>query len=178
MPTLTMAALPLIAFAITAFTMPLAKWIARRYGVVSVPYTEARHQEQKPLMGGAAIIVAILATLAVGRVLPLWMLAGTAGLFVVGMVDDALVLRPRWKLLLQIVVVLFVIAPLLFAVWRRMPCADASAAPSPARLPRMDPSHPHSRVRDLATDEVDGEADEQNAEGALHRLGRKVLRES
>lgn len=75
-------------------------------------------------------------------------------------------------------VVLFVIAPLLFAVWRRMPCADASAAPSPARLPRMDPSHPHSRVRDLATDEVDGEADEQNAEGALHRLGRKVLRES
>jgi UDP-GlcNAc:undecaprenyl-phosphate GlcNAc-1-phosphate transferase len=105
-----MAALPLIAFAITAFTMPLAKWIARRYGVVSVPYTEARHQEQKPLMGGAAIIVAILATLAVGHVLPLWMLAGTAGLFVVGMVDDALVLRPRWKLLLQIVVVLFVIA--------------------------------------------------------------------
>jgi UDP-GlcNAc:undecaprenyl-phosphate/decaprenyl-phosphate GlcNAc-1-phosphate transferase len=99
-----MAALPLIAFALTALTMPLAKWIARRCGIVSVPYTEARHQEQKPLMGGAAIVLAI------GRVLPPWMLVGTAALFVVGLVDDAMVLRARWKLLLQIVVVLFVLA--------------------------------------------------------------------
>src|ERR1700694_4230489 len=110
MSSLTMAALPLIAFALAALTMPLAKWLARRYGVVSVPYTNARHQEQKPLMGGVAIIAAILVALAIGHVLPLWMLVGTAALFVVGMVDDALVLRPRWKLMLQIVAVLFVLA--------------------------------------------------------------------
>jgi hypothetical protein len=43
---------------------------------------------------------------------------------------------------------------------------------------QMDPSNPDSGLRELATDEVDGEAHEQNAEGALHRLGRKVLCES
>ena len=105
-----MAALPLIAFAVATLSMPLAKWIAGHYGVVSVPYTETQHTQQKPLMGGAAIIVAILATLAMGRVLPLWILAGTAALFIVGMVDDALVLRPRWKLGLQILVILLLIA--------------------------------------------------------------------
>jgi UDP-GlcNAc:undecaprenyl-phosphate GlcNAc-1-phosphate transferase len=110
MPILTMAGLPLIAFALTAATMPLAKWIARRCGVVSVPYTEARHQEQKPLMGGAAIVLAILIALSIGRVLPPWLLLSTAALFAVGMVDDAVVLSARSKLLLQIVVVLFVLA--------------------------------------------------------------------
>jgi len=110
MPILTLAAMPLIAFALAALTMPLAKWAACRLGILSAPYTEARHQERTPLMGGAAIIVAIMAAMAIGRVLPWWMLIGTAALFVVGLVDDAYVLRARWKLLLQIVVVLFVLA--------------------------------------------------------------------
>ena len=58
MSILMMAGLPLISFALAALAMPLAKWIASRYGIVSVPYTESRHQQQKPLMGGAAIIAA------------------------------------------------------------------------------------------------------------------------
>jgi UDP-GlcNAc:undecaprenyl-phosphate/decaprenyl-phosphate GlcNAc-1-phosphate transferase len=109
MSIMTMAALPLIAFALAAVAMPMAKWIARRYGVVSVPYTESRHHEQKPLMGGAAIIFAILAALAIGRELPLWMLVATVALFVVGLIDDVMVMRPLQKLLLQIAVVLFVL---------------------------------------------------------------------
>jgi len=109
MAILTMAGLALISFAIAALAMPLVKWFARRYGIVSVPYTESRHQAQKPLMGGAAIIIAILVALAIGRALPQWMLAGTAGLFLVGLVDDAIVLRPLRKFLLQIAVVLFVV---------------------------------------------------------------------
>lgn len=110
MSILMMAGLPLISFALAALAMPLAKWIASRYGIVSVPYTESRHQQQKPLMGGAAIIAAILITLALGRMLPLWLLVGTAGLFVIGLVDDAIVLPPLQKFLLQIAVVLFVLA--------------------------------------------------------------------
>ncbi len=110
MPMVKLAAMPLIAFALAALTMPLAKGIARWLGILSAPYTEAQHKERTPLMGGAAIIVAILAAMAVGRVLPLWMLLGTAALFVVGLVDDAYVLRARWKLMLQIVVVLMVLA--------------------------------------------------------------------
>ena len=102
--------LSLISFALVALATPWAKRIAARYGIVSVPYTDSRHQRQTPLMGGAAIIAAILITLALGRILPWWLLAGTAGLFVIGLVDDAIVLRPLRKLLLQLVVVTFVLA--------------------------------------------------------------------
>ena len=109
MPILTIAALPSVAFILAALAMPVAKWMAKRYGVVSVPYTESRHNEQKPLMGGAAIIAAILVALAIGRVLPLWMLVATTALFLVGLVDDVMVMRPLQKFLLQIVVVLFVL---------------------------------------------------------------------
>ena len=105
-----MLALPLLAFGLAASTVPLARLIARRWGIMSAAYTEARHQEQKPLLGGAAIIGAILVTLAIGGALPSWVLIGTAALFAVGVVDDAVILRPRAKLLAQIAVVLAVLA--------------------------------------------------------------------
>ena len=90
---LTMTAgLPLAALLLAAGFMPIAKRIARRYGIVSVPYTESRHQRQTPLMGGAAIIAAILIMLGVSRMLPLWLMAGTVGLFAIGLIDDAIVL--------------------------------------------------------------------------------------
>jgi UDP-GlcNAc:undecaprenyl-phosphate GlcNAc-1-phosphate transferase len=109
-PILTIAGLALMSFVLAAVAVPLAKRIAQRYGIVSVPYTEARHQKQKPLMGGAAIIAAILITLALGRILPLWLMVGTAALFLIGLVDDAIVLAPLPKFLLQIVVVTLVLA--------------------------------------------------------------------
>jgi UDP-GlcNAc:undecaprenyl-phosphate GlcNAc-1-phosphate transferase len=102
--------LPLLAFALVALGTPLAKRIAARCAIVSVPYTNSHHQRQTPLLGGAAIIAAILITLALGRILPSWLLIGTAGLFVIGLVDDAIVLRPSRKFLLQLIAVTFVLA--------------------------------------------------------------------
>ncbi|MBI3758642.1 MAG: hypothetical protein HY269_02675 [Deltaproteobacteria bacterium] len=110
MPILTMAGLPLIALVLVVAAMPLAKRLAIRYAIVAVPYTESRHQRQKPLMGGAAIIGSILVALAFGHILPLWLFLGTAGLFVIGLVDDAIILPPLRKFLLQIAVVLIVLA--------------------------------------------------------------------
>jgi len=109
MPILKIAALPLLALVFAALAMPLAKRIACHYGIVSVPYSDSRHKQQKPLMGGAAIIAAILVTLALGRILPLWLIVGAGGLFLIGLVDDAIVLSPLRKFLLQIVVVVFVV---------------------------------------------------------------------
>jgi UDP-GlcNAc:undecaprenyl-phosphate/decaprenyl-phosphate GlcNAc-1-phosphate transferase len=109
MPILKIVALPLLALVLAALAMPLAKRIACRCGIVSVPYSDSRHKQQKPLMGGAAIIAAILVTLALGRILPLWLIVGAGGLFLIGLVDDAIVLSPLGKLLLQIVVVVFVV---------------------------------------------------------------------
>ncbi len=109
-PILTIAGLPILALVLSALAMPLAKWVASRYGIVSVPYTDARHQQPIPLMGGAAIIAAILITLALGHILPWWLMAGTAGLFLVGLVDDVIVFSPLRKFFLQIIVVVFVVA--------------------------------------------------------------------
>src|SRR5690349_8026135 len=97
--------LPFISFALVALATPLAKRIATQYAIVSVPYTDSRHQRQTPLLGGVAIIAAILITLALGRILPLWLLIGTAGLLVIGLIDDAIALRPSRKFLLQLVAV-------------------------------------------------------------------------
>jgi UDP-GlcNAc:undecaprenyl-phosphate/decaprenyl-phosphate GlcNAc-1-phosphate transferase len=109
MPILKIAELPVLALMLAAVVMPLAKRLARRFGIVSVPYSDSRHQQQKPLMGGLAIIAAILVTLAIGRMLPLWLMVGVAGLFLVGLVDDAIEFSPSRKFLLQIVAVGFVV---------------------------------------------------------------------
>ena len=112
MPMVKLAAMPLFAFLLAALAMPMAKRLAGRFEILSAPYTEPEHRERlrTPLLGGAAIILAVVAAMAIGRVLPLWMLTGTVALFVVGLVDDARVLRARSKLLAQIVVVLLVLA--------------------------------------------------------------------
>src|SRR3984885_4593027 len=109
MPILKIAELPVLALTLAAVVMPLAKGLARRFGIVSVPYSDSRHKQQKPLMGGLAIIAAILITLAIGRMLPLWLMVGVAGLFLVGLVDDAIEFSPSRKFLLQIVAVGFVV---------------------------------------------------------------------
>jgi hypothetical protein len=44
MPIQMMVGLPLISVALVALATPWAKRIAARYGIVSVPYTDSRHQ--------------------------------------------------------------------------------------------------------------------------------------
>src|SRR5277367_5664400 len=110
MPILKIAELPLLALILAVAAMPLAKRIAHRFGIVSVPYSDSRHKQQTPLMGGSAIIAAILITLALGSMLPLWLTVGVGGLFLIGLVDDAIEFSPSRKFLLQIVAVAFVVA--------------------------------------------------------------------
>jgi UDP-GlcNAc:undecaprenyl-phosphate GlcNAc-1-phosphate transferase len=110
MPILKIAELPLLALILAVAAMPLAKRIAHRFGIVSVPYSDSRHKQQTPLMGGSAIIAAILITLALGGMLPLWLMVGAGGLFLIGLVDDAIEFSPSRKFLLQIVAVAFVVA--------------------------------------------------------------------
>lgn len=50
-----------------------------------------------PLLGGAANIGAILAAPALARELPYWLLFGTAGLLVIGSVDDIVELRRGFR---------------------------------------------------------------------------------
>ena len=99
---------PSLAFLLTAILIPIVARLATRYGVVATPAASvlesAPEHRTVPLLGGSAIIVAVLTVLALSRTLSAWMLVGGLGLMVVGMIDDAVVLKPRQKFFYQLLI--------------------------------------------------------------------------
>jgi UDP-GlcNAc:undecaprenyl-phosphate GlcNAc-1-phosphate transferase len=107
----------------------IAKVVARRTGILDHPDGRRKSQSAPiPLLGGLAVYVSLVMTVVVGRWIYHWkwlvvdaeqghfvpMLLISAGLFcAVGLWDDRVSLRPRTKLLLQIV------ACLPFVIWGR-----------------------------------------------------------
>ena len=110
MQSLMLMFVPVLSFAIAALSLPLVKRLARRSGITATPYSDSEGAESSPLLGGVSIVAAILISLTIAGALPGWMLGGTLGLFVVGLIDDAIVLKPLRKFLMQVAVVLFVVA--------------------------------------------------------------------
>jgi UDP-GlcNAc:undecaprenyl-phosphate/decaprenyl-phosphate GlcNAc-1-phosphate transferase len=95
-----------VAFGLVVALTPLAKDLAIRLKIVALPCEESGHPEPTGALGGVAIVIAILAALAVAGTLPSWTLvAGTLALLGVGIVDDAIALRPSRKLVAQFAVV-------------------------------------------------------------------------
>jgi UDP-N-acetylmuramyl pentapeptide phosphotransferase/UDP-N-acetylglucosamine-1-phosphate transferase len=103
MPSLMLGLVPLLSFTIAASSLPLVKRLALRGGVTATPYSDSDGRESSPLWGGVSIVAAILISLLVAGALPGWMLGGTLGLFVLGLIDDAIVLTPLRKFLMQAV---------------------------------------------------------------------------
>jgi UDP-GlcNAc:undecaprenyl-phosphate/decaprenyl-phosphate GlcNAc-1-phosphate transferase len=95
------------AFGLAVATTPAAKALALRLKLVAPPCEESGHSGPTPVIGGIAIVIAVLATLGLVGELPVWMLAGMLTLLAVGIVDDAVALRPLHKLLAQMAVVAF-----------------------------------------------------------------------
>jgi UDP-GlcNAc:undecaprenyl-phosphate/decaprenyl-phosphate GlcNAc-1-phosphate transferase len=97
----------LIAVAAGFLLTPLVARIATRTGVVSPPRPDRWGSRPTPLLGGVAVIVAILIPtllLAPPSNLLLLVVAGTVGAFALGVVDDVRGLRPTSKLVGQIVI--------------------------------------------------------------------------
>lgn len=90
-----------IAFALAVVMVPLAKVLAQHFGVVAEPSQESGHPQATPVLGGIAIVIAILGALGLVGALPLWMLVGTVLLLGVGVVDDAVALTPSHKLIFE-----------------------------------------------------------------------------
>jgi UDP-GlcNAc:undecaprenyl-phosphate GlcNAc-1-phosphate transferase len=117
---------PVLSFALTALLIPVVKLFAIRFGVVAAPAADvlqgpAQHRGV-PLLGGVAMMGAVMAALAMAHALPVWLLVGGIGLTTIGTIDDAMVLKPRQKLAAQILISVAVVqlyhsaAPL--APWR------------------------------------------------------------
>ncbi len=98
--------LPAVLSLVLALTLtPLVRALARRWGVVARPRSDRWHTQPTALLGGVAFFAAVTATrLAFGRLLiEDWVvLAGSAWLFLVGLVDDLFRIRPYQKLLGQL----------------------------------------------------------------------------
>ncbi|MDD4995567.1 MAG: MraY family glycosyltransferase [Patescibacteria group bacterium] len=103
----------LSAFALTLILTPLVKWLALKLNIIDRPGTEERkiHKNPTPLMGGLAILAAVVAVVAV-----CWfgfdvvfdspikakhlagVLAGAIFLMIGGILDDKFNLRPKYQL--------------------------------------------------------------------------------
>jgi UDP-GlcNAc:undecaprenyl-phosphate/decaprenyl-phosphate GlcNAc-1-phosphate transferase len=110
-----------VAMVVAAMLTPLAAMLARRVGAVDKPTERGLGQGETPLLGGLAILAAVLVAAVIwmpgtiklarsvgarpgsGGTVDTWVLiAGACLIAVVGAIDDARDLRPQWKLLGQI----------------------------------------------------------------------------
>jgi UDP-GlcNAc:undecaprenyl-phosphate GlcNAc-1-phosphate transferase len=107
------AALAVAALAIVLFVTPLVRQAATRFGVTDSPSARKIHAAPVPLLGGAAIwLGAILALLIfdLGSVQPVaGILAGATIASLVGLWDDRWGMKPRAKLLGQVVAVVLMV---------------------------------------------------------------------
>ena len=104
-----MIGVPLAGFAIAAGTIPLARRIGLRLGIWAERGGDTHAGERIPVFGGAAIVAAIVGSLAMFGVLPGWVVFCAIAMWVVGVIDDARELRPREKLAAQIIVAVAVV---------------------------------------------------------------------
>lgn len=105
-----------LAFALSAVLAlvltPLARALARRVGLVAAPKEDRWHRQPTALLGGPAIVLAAIGAFAAAngfRELPRLYLAwatGAAVIALLGVLDDAVGLRPASKLIGQIVAAL------------------------------------------------------------------------
>jgi UDP-GlcNAc:undecaprenyl-phosphate GlcNAc-1-phosphate transferase len=96
----------LMAFALAVALVPLCRVLSIRLGVVARPRADRWHRTVVPLLGGVAIGLSMVITglfFGLGTSLPVILFASIA-MFVTGLVDDILLLRPASKLVSQIAI--------------------------------------------------------------------------
>lgn len=110
---------------LAALLTPLAGWIGRRLGLVDAPGGRRGHIRPTPRLGGLALFLAFLAAVGVGQALAiptadpkesvrLWgLLAGSALIFIVGLMDDRWELGPLPQFAAQVVAAGVAIATLI-----------------------------------------------------------------
>ena len=106
----------LLAALVSFLCTPLAKKVAHKIGAIDVP-KDARRMHKKPIprLGGLAIFMGFFVSTMVFTFnfisLPIYgMLLGATVIVALGMADDVLALKARWKFIFQMVAVAFPVA--------------------------------------------------------------------
>ena len=113
---------PLVSFALAAALTPVVRRLARRWGFVAKPKTDRWHKRPTAMMGGVAIWLAVIATYLtlVPHTSAGWVVVGAASfLFLVGLIDDWLHIKPYQKLIGQVIGAAIVVNYGLVLPWTR-----------------------------------------------------------
>jgi len=93
------------AFAAAAAATPIVRAVARRFKAVALPRNDRWHRRPTAMMGGVAIFMAVMAVVPamVRQSRQGWVVLGASTLlFLVGMIDDFLKIKPYQKLIGQL----------------------------------------------------------------------------
>jgi len=102
----------LFAIATSALITPLMAALAVRTGIVDTPGGRKIHARVTPLLGGVAIMISFISALAANMILDerdIALIAGGTLVALVGLIDDWKNIPARYKLIVQVVVVIFLI---------------------------------------------------------------------
>jgi UDP-GlcNAc:undecaprenyl-phosphate/decaprenyl-phosphate GlcNAc-1-phosphate transferase len=103
---MSLAVTALIGFGVSLALVPLCRLAARRLGYTSQPKQDRWHRQPTPLLGGVGIAVSVLAVYSIlGSPLqrPV-LLAGASCIFLLGLLDDIVDLKPYTKLVAEITI--------------------------------------------------------------------------
>ena len=113
---------PLASFALATALTPVVRRLARRWGFVAKPKIDRWHKRPTAMMGGVAIWLAVITTylILVPHTSAGWVVAGAASfLFLVGLIDDWLHIKPYQKLIGQVIGAAIVVNYGLVLPWTR-----------------------------------------------------------
>jgi len=102
----------LFASSTSALLTPIVRLLAHRTGIVDRPGGRKIHAQSTALLGGVAVILSFIGALLANMILDartVALLAGGVVMAVVGLLDDARNVPARYKLIIQVAVVLFLI---------------------------------------------------------------------
>jgi len=102
----------LFAFSTAALLTPIMRIIAGRVGIVDTPDDRKIHSRITPLLGGVAIVISFISGLLANMILDerdVALIAGGTAVAIVGLIDDWKSIRARYKLMVQVFVVILLI---------------------------------------------------------------------
>jgi UDP-GlcNAc:undecaprenyl-phosphate GlcNAc-1-phosphate transferase len=118
-----------VAFALVVALTPLVRSLARRAGAVARPRSDRWHQQPTALLGGVAIFLAVVVACLTGlehTPQTLAVLGGSTLLWLLGLVDDLVHLKPYQKLIGQVMGAAVVLAAGVHLPWTPWPLVNSA----------------------------------------------------
>jgi len=120
-----------VSFVLALVLTPVVAALARHYGVVAKPKTDRWHKQPTAMLGGVAIFLSVLIPnlfLVPDTTYEYVIIRASTFLFVVGLVDDLIHLKPYQKLIGQVLGAAYVVYYGLSLPWTRSPLINMALA--------------------------------------------------